>query len=135
MAGPMASPIWQAVLRGDVAAVKAALANDPAALEARLPDDGKTPLMVAAQAGYRALVFQLIDAGADINAEDIASRTALLHAAADGRADVVSLLLSRDASAVHHCTSVRALRLPGRAACKGTARSGAGTAARARDRH
>ncbi|KAF1825177.1 ankyrin, partial [Dissoconium aciculare CBS 342.82] len=55
------------------------------------------PLQAAAAAGHQGTVQILIDNGADINAQDCFSRNALIDAARNGHAEVVSLLLGHRA--------------------------------------
>ena len=52
-----------------------------------------TPLMLVAYSGRAPAVTALINAGADVNAQDDDGWTALVHAASGGHAQVVSLLL------------------------------------------
>lgn len=61
--------IFTAVRAGDRAQVGAILSQDPSAAKAR-DSEGATPLHYATEAGNRAMVHALLDAGADINARD-----------------------------------------------------------------
>lgn len=55
------------------------------------------PLLDAARAGYPIEVKNLLDAGADINGQDVRGFTALHHAVAEAQIEVVKLLLDRGA--------------------------------------
>lgn len=57
--------------------------------------DGRTPLMLAAEAGDPVTSLLLLDLGADIDARDGAGNTALIVAAANGQAPVLRILLAR----------------------------------------
>ncbi len=66
---PEAEALFAAVRSGDGAQVREILARSPGA--ARASDgEGATPLHYAAEAGDRAIVRALLDAGADVNARD-----------------------------------------------------------------
>jgi len=84
-----AAPIHDAARKGDVAAVRKLLADDPSQLEAI--DDYTTPLVVAARAGRLAVVKLLVARGADTSAEGH-GYTALNAAAWDGSLAVVKYL-------------------------------------------
>lgn len=100
---------------GDIEAVRAFLAADPALLHATIdtgrhdPDpapglhiyhylfaNGATPLMAAAQGSQRAVVELLLTLGADVNAQN-GGATALHHAAWSGYVEMLQFLLSRGA--------------------------------------
>jgi ankyrin repeat protein len=51
------------------------------------PQAGVTPLMIAAEKGHTAIMEDLLNAGADVNAADAEGRTALHRAAAGGASD------------------------------------------------
>ena len=74
--------IIDAAKAGDAAAIRAAIAADPAAVSHRDPS-GETPLMAALYRGHGAIVELLIDAGArlDIFAAAATGRIAELEAA------------------------------------------------------
>ncbi|HYG84766.1 MAG TPA: ankyrin repeat domain-containing protein [Azospirillum sp.] len=55
-------------------------------------ENGKTPLMLAAEAGLREATRQLLDRGASPNLRTRDGATAIMYAAWNGREDVVSLL-------------------------------------------
>ncbi len=58
------------------------------------PDEqGKTPLMFAAQARSKSIIMDLINAGANLDAQDINGFTPLMHAALIGSADACEILL------------------------------------------
>ncbi|RDD41599.1 Transient receptor potential cation channel subfamily A member 1 [Trichoplax sp. H2] len=58
---------------------------------------GKTPLHLAAQAGYLNTVRILLNCGADVNNSDIYGNSALHYAAKENRSEVMKLLIE------HHC--------------------------------
>ena len=95
---PGNSPLKRAISNGQVNAVDVLLRaganpND-------IDSDGETPLIVAAYYGNAAIIKQLIEAGANVNArEPRNSSTALFVAAWKGHRDVVELLLSKGAEA------------------------------------
>ena len=90
-------------------------AAEPNAVSRRL-EDGMTPLLLAAQVGRSDILEALLNAGADINAEDVAARTALHIAAAEGHLEASRFLLSREPALLHRRTKVR-LAPPPRPAC------------------
>jgi ankyrin repeat protein len=61
-------------------------------------DKGRTPVMVAAEAGDAALVGVCIEHNADVNAIDAEGETALMKAIYGGHLDVVKLLFSEEAA-------------------------------------
>jgi serine/threonine-protein phosphatase 6 regulatory ankyrin repeat subunit B len=65
--------------------------------EARHLDDGKTALMLAARGGHIAVVRELLDRGAAIEARDRDGGNALMTAAGAGHDEIVRLLLARGA--------------------------------------
>jgi uncharacterized protein len=77
--------------RGDVAAVKAALAAG-AAIDAR-DQQQQSALLLAVQRGDRDLAFHLIGQGADINAEAANHDTPWLLAGALGRTEILAAML------------------------------------------
>jgi hypothetical protein len=89
--------LLQAVRKGDLAAVQAAL-------DAGVPVDAKfrydrTALSFAADRGQAAIVKLLLDRGADVNGKDtFYGATALVWAAQNGHAEVARLLLARGAN-------------------------------------
>ena len=95
-AAPAADALLQAVRKGDVAAVKAAL-------DSGVPTDAKfrydrTALSFAADRGQAEIVTLLLERGADVNAKDtFYGATALLWAAQNGHAEVARVLLARGA--------------------------------------
>jgi ankyrin repeat protein len=85
----------------------AAMKNDPdlaqtllyasANVKATTRIGGYTPLILAAQQGYAAVMEPLIKAGADVNAKTANGTTPLMFAAASGNSDAVRVLLDRGA--------------------------------------
>ena len=92
MAG--ADKLFTAIEAGDAEKVKALIAGNPKLLRAQ-DGQGKTPLILAAQENQPALVNQLIEAGAEVNAKG--RHTALTIAAEGGHLEVVRLLLKHGA--------------------------------------
>ena len=70
--GPLAemSAVFQAAFAGDVAALRAALVETSAPLEARDDTTGGTPLYAAAFHGHTACVALLLEAGCDARSEE-----------------------------------------------------------------
>ena len=85
--------LHQAVGRGDLATVQALLARG-AEVDER--DNGETALIVAAHTRYD-IVQVLLDAGSNVNAENLYGRTALMAAASRGNRDIVQSLLAAGA--------------------------------------
>lgn len=85
--------LYEAVLAGDVTAVKRALATEKDVNV--LGPEKRTPLIEAAAAGRLELVKLLLKAGAEAEWKDEAMETALLKAAANGHAAVAAELLPR----------------------------------------
>lgn len=83
--------LYDAVLAGDVVAVKRALATEKDVNV--LGPEQRTPLIEAAAAGRLELVKLLLAAGAEAEWKDEASETALLKAAANGHAAVAAVLM------------------------------------------
>lgn len=88
----LAGEIHDAARQGDLDAVKALLASDPALIESRL-EDGKTVLHAAAYVGQNEIVRHLVQNGADVNAVSNANSIALHGAAFYGHAETVKLLI------------------------------------------
>jgi ankyrin repeat protein len=102
--GAKVNDIFVAAGVGDVAKVKALLADHPDAIASRGPQGGETPLGVAAMNGRQAVVEVLLAAKADVNAAknlNIANRdpgeTPLHEACAYGYAAIVQSLLDHGA--------------------------------------
>lgn len=56
----------------------------------------RTPLMIAAAFGDPQLISQVLDAGSDVNATDVAENTALMYAGAYGNATAIRVLLEAE---------------------------------------
>lgn len=109
-----AHPLFQAIRAGDAAKAEA-LMQDAAALKAR-DEYGNTPLMTAAWMADAHVLERLLKAGADVNASNKASATALLYAATF--ADKAQLLIASGAdvrakSALGNTALILAARKPG----------------------
>ncbi len=90
--------IHDAATKGDLPAVKAAIAADPTVVDAEKPPNKKTALHYAAQNGHADVVAFLLDKGADVNRPNIAGETPLHYAVGLPDPAVVSLLLARGAN-------------------------------------
>lgn len=82
--------LFEAVERGDVAQVKALVAQEVDLSERGT--DGRTPLIEAAAQGHVELVKLLVEAGAWTDLKDEMGETALLKAAANGHLAVAKVL-------------------------------------------
>lgn len=67
--------------------------HGPAGLEARLHERNETPLIWAVSEGYHDIAVTLIEAGAELNAQNSDGNTALLRAACENRAELASVLI------------------------------------------
>ena len=100
MAGPQSPArreLFKAAKKGDLAAVRKLLRADPSLVHAR-DKEGSTPRHWAAWRGQAEAARLLLEAGADVNAQNQNTHwgTTPLHAAAHGnRAAVVQVLLAR----------------------------------------
>ena len=90
--------IHDAAAKGDLQAVKAAIAADPAVVDAEKPPNKKTALHYAAQNGHAEIVAFLLDKGAEVNRPNIAGETPLHYAVGLPDPAVVNLLLARGAN-------------------------------------
>ena len=92
--------IIKAAKSGDAAKIKALLATNATLIDAR-DKDGSTPLHCATWKGHEAVVALLLQAGADVNAQNRNEHwgTTPLHAAAHAnQAAIASLLIEHGAS-------------------------------------
>ncbi len=67
--------------------------HTPAGVESRLDERNETPLIWAVSEGYHDIALTLIEAGADLNAQNSDGNTALLRAACENRAELASVLI------------------------------------------
>jgi GNAT superfamily N-acetyltransferase len=67
--------------------------HTPAGMESRLEGRNETPLLWAVSEGYHDIALTLIEAGADLNAQNSDGNTALLRAACENRAELASVLI------------------------------------------
>ena len=88
--------IHDAALKGDLAAVKALLAKDPALLNAKGHNE-KAPLHWAAQGGHVKIVKYLLAKGAAIDELNIQKETPLVYAAEGGHLQLAELLIAKGA--------------------------------------
>lgn len=86
------SPLWKAVVEGDVPSLAALLEGNNTGIDAR-GRDGWTPLIHASYEGFDAAVELLISKKAALNAKDDKDRTSLHHAIENKHSGVVELLL------------------------------------------
>src|SRR3954471_16791973 len=63
------------------------------ALDLRLDERDETPLIWAVSEGYHDIALTLIEAGAQLDAQNSDGNTALLRAACEGRAELASVLI------------------------------------------
>jgi len=67
--------------------------HSPAGLESRLTERNDTPLIWAVSEGYHDIAITLIEAGADLDAQNSDGNTPLLRAACENRAELASVLI------------------------------------------
>lgn len=87
-----AMTLVEAAARGDAGEVADRLAAG-AALEARDPA-GRTALLLATRANHVEVARRLIEAGADVNAKDEIRDTPFLYAGAEGRNEILRMILA-----------------------------------------
>lgn len=92
----MREALFNAVLSGDVGAVKALLTDEPG-LASAVDSQGRTPLHIVARDGVEPLAETLIRARADPNARDCEGSTPLHIAAGNEQVGVAHLLISHGA--------------------------------------
>lgn len=93
--------LYQAVVRGNLAAVRAALNRGESVNRRAGEGIMTTPLMAAAQLGRVNIMRELLNRGAHIHARDITGMTPLMHAVFGNRPNAVRLLLERGANPRH----------------------------------
>jgi len=92
--------IHQAVIQGDLEAVRTMLDAEPKLLESRNADN-LTPLHLAAINGHITISRLLLEKGAEVDAGDNENSTALHNAAGQGHEEIVSLLVNNGAGINH----------------------------------
>lgn len=92
-----AGDIHDAVIKGDLAEIKAIIRDNPGSINAT-DKDGRTPLHLAVIGGNRNAVEFLVKTGADVNAEDSAGETPRSYAVKYGKRDIESILIERNAA-------------------------------------
>lgn len=105
----LAKEIIKAAKSGNTELVRALLAGDKSLVDAR-DKDGSTPLRCAVWKGHQPVVAQLIEAGADVNAQNENDHwgTTPLHAAAHANQATIAQLL------IDHGADVKATDREGR---------------------
>lgn len=88
--------IQNAIRNSDLEAVKLILQNDPSSAS-RPGGRGFPPIILAAYSEDQAICELLIEAGADVNAQDIAGNTALMGVCFKGFNDIVQFLIEKGA--------------------------------------
>ena len=73
-------------------------------------ENGTTALMIAASKGHLLFVRELLNHGAEVNAQDLDNWTALLNATKAGFMDIVELLVENGAE-IEHREMVRATKI------------------------
>jgi len=117
------TPLLSASYGGKLDMVQLLVANG-ADVNASTYEEGVTPLMLAAESCPVPIAAFLVSKGAKVNATDNNERTALMHAAMDGDADMCEYLISQGAdvdawdmngytAANHYYASGLATRIPG----------------------
>ncbi|KQU64979.1 cytochrome C [Aminobacter sp. DSM 101952] len=109
-----AASIHEAAMKGDVAAVAAAL---DAGADVDESDEKATPLYLAVRGGHLAVARLLLDRGADVNAAPTALGPALMPALAKRRVDLITLLLDGGANPDAYRNREAALHIAVRSSC------------------
>ena len=82
-------PLINAILNCKPDVVRLLIRRQNADVNMRSPDIGKTPLHLAAQLGFKAIVLILIEEKADVNAVTVAGFTPLHVAAQNGHSEII----------------------------------------------
>jgi ankyrin repeat protein len=97
--------IFEMCRAGDVNHLRSAISQNPEIVNTVDDSWSSSPLMMAAQAGHLELVELLIEAGANVNAQNDCNSTALMFASRCGHISVVRTLLAAGANVnVQHIT-------------------------------
>jgi ankyrin repeat protein len=96
-ASSFAGPIHDAIIAGDLAGVKAMVADNPDQINAKASDNN-TPLHLAAINGHTEIVKFLISRGVDVNIGDNENSPPIVNAALSNHTDIVKLMLDNGAS-------------------------------------
>ncbi len=96
---PPEEMIFRYMGTGEAGPLKALLKSDPSLVDVIEPDNGRTPLHVAARNGNKELVQILLDNGADPTVRDVNSETPADCARQEGHLDLDKMLREAAAAA------------------------------------